>query len=324
MTNAISTTITSKSHFDNRQSDLIHQSEKLPHIYHLSELEQWARDDWEKSGAGELFDANVTTHEGLAAIDKLLVYLNPKRNNSGKANTQRYNHLWAGGWYLHTLDPLADFAESEWFCFKPTQPYIRVDSTNRKPVKYEHPPGMPVQPFFLRVTYGVWERIAQRHGVAMPELLPQTSYGQEFWEWAIANNLPVIITEGGKKTASLLCAGYVAIGLPGIWNFSDTSDKDVAAWKRPLNPWLQSFFSRFEKLSVTIAFDADTREITAKEVYKAACRLANKITWHLSGDRVKKQKKNQKTVCVKIAQWHPELGKGIDDVLVQNGIETVK
>jgi hypothetical protein len=214
------------------------------------------------------------------------------------------------------LDPLSDFAESEWFCFKPIKPYIKIESSKQKPIKYEHPPKMSVNPLIERVTLSIWERIGQCFGVAIPKLLPQTSYGREFWEWVIANNLPITITEGPTKTASLLCAGYVAIGLPGIWNFSDTSDKDVAAWKRPLHPWLQSFFSRFEKLSVTIAFDSDTRETTRKQVYNAACRLANKITWQL--------KEEEKKAEVKIAQCHPELGKGIDDVLVQNGIETVK
>jgi len=143
--------------------------------------------------------------------------------------------------------------------------------------------------------------------------LHETCYGKQFWEWAIANNLPVVITEGAKKTACLLCAGYVAIGLPGIWNFSDTSDRSIAAFKAPLNPWLQSFFSRFQQLEITIAFDADSRVSTALDVYNAASRLANKITWLV----------NRKAV-VKIAQWHPELGKGVDDIFVQNGIETLE
>jgi hypothetical protein len=313
-----------------------YQSTECP----ITDLVRWARDDWKKSGAGELFDANVTTHEGLAAIDKILISEKLSRTNTGKISAgylAKYDPLYDGGWFLPVLNPLADFAVDDWGCFKPVKPRIKKNGgINQKPIKYEHPPGMSVQPFFLRVTYGVWERIAQRHNVAMPELpefLPgqgfdrsKITYGKEFWEWVIANTLPVTITEGGKKTASLLCAGYVAIGLPGVWNFSEQKPKPIQdadeiiasakseeSWKRPLNPWLQSFFSRFETLNITIAFDSDTRTTTAQEVYKAACRLAAKITWQID-----------KKAVVKIAQWHPELGKGIDDVLVQNGIETVK
>jgi hypothetical protein len=275
-----------------------------------------------------LFDANASVIEGLAAIDKILISGKLTRTNTGRAPNQylnAYNHLFDGGWFLPVLNPLADFSVDDWGCFKPVNPRIKRDGIKLKPIKYEHPPNMPVQPFFLRVTYGVWERIAQRHGVAMPELLPQTSYGREFWEWAIANSLPVTITEGAKKTASLLCAGYAAIGLPGIWNFSDTNDKSVDSWKRPLNPWLQSFFSRFEKLDITIAFDSDTRTTTAQQVYSAACRFANKIAWQIKQKNKKSRKKQtRQSVSVKIAQWHPEFGKGIDDVLVQNGIPIVK
>jgi hypothetical protein len=305
MSSLIDTTLTQQSQFVNpksQQSQMTteilnkHQSTECP----ITDIERWARRDWGKSGAGELFDANVKTYEGLAAINKILISDKLTRTNTGKISAgylTNYDHLYDGGWFMPVLNPLADFAVDDWGCFKPVKPRIEIDGIKLKTRKYEHPPGMPVQPFFLRVTYRVWERIAHRHNVAMPELLPQTGYGKEFWDWVIANNLPVNITEGVKKTASLLCAGYVAIGLPGIWNFSDTSDKDVAAWKRPLNPWLQSFFSRFEKLSVTIAFDSDTRETTQKSVYDATCRVVNKITWHF--------KEEKKKAEVKIAQWHP-------------------
>lgn len=297
------------------------------------DLEQWARDDWDKSGAIELFDANVQIVAGMTALDKILISDKLTRTNTGRVTTtdlKKYDHLYDGGWFAPVLNPLADFEEDAWGCLKPVSPRSKRDEKKplkpSKPIKYEHSPQQAVQPFFLRVTARVWKRIAQRHDVAMPEFvrqdldqqsrypfLPKTSYGREFWDWVIFYSLPFVITEGVKKTASLLCAGYVAIGLPGIWNFSDTSDKSAKAYLTPLNPWLHSFFSRFEKLEITIAFDSDSRESTAEQVYSAACRLANKITWQV----------NKKAV-VKITQWHPELGKGVDDIIAQNGIETLE
>ena len=309
MNNSIATTLQQQSQFVNPQS-----------THKPFDLEQWARDDWDKSAAIALFDANVQIVDGMTALDKILISDKLTRTNTGRVSVdglKKYDHLYDGGWFVPVLNPLADFADDFWGCLKPFNPRWRIDDKNplKGPqlIKYEHAPKKAVQPFFLRVTARVWERIAQRHDVAMPELLPQTSYGQEFWKWAIANNLPVVITEGAKKTASLLCAGYVAIGLPGIWNFSDTSDKSIASFKTPLNPWLHSFFSRFERLEITIAFDSDDRVSTALQVYSAACRLANKITWQVNREAV-----------VKITQWHPELGKGVDDIIVQNGIETLE
>ena len=130
---------------------------------------------------------------------------------------------------------------------------------------------------------------------------------------SIANNLPVVITEGAKKTASLLCAGHVAIGLSGVYNFSKKVE-GKQAWETPLNERLQAFFKalcvRHDSPQITIAYDADPRLETIKNVTNAATRLAKKLQWHCNAD-------------VKIAKWHPELGKGIDDVLVANGPCTV-
>ncbi|KOR37561.1 hypothetical protein AM228_06735 [Planktothricoides sp. SR001] len=317
MNNSISSTLQQKSQFVNPQST--HQP---------FDLEQWARDDWDKSAAIALFN-RVQGVDWTTALDKILISDKLTRTNTGRVAEKylkRYSHLSNGGWWINTLNPLADFAEDDWGCLKPLTPRTYQDGIKLKTIKYEHPPEMPVQPFFLKVTARVWKRHSKRHGVAMPEFvrqdldqqskypfLPETYYGKEFWEWVIVHSLPLVITEGVKKVASLLCAGYVAIGLPGIWNFSDTSDKSTAAFKTPLNPWLQSFFSRFKQLEITIAFDSDSRVSTALQVYSAACTLANKITWQV----------NRKAV-VKIAEWHPELGKGVDDIIVQNGIETLE
>ena len=276
-------------------------------------LGQWAPDDWESSGAIELFDANVKVLDGDRALNKILYSDKLPRTNPGRLAggiLTQYSHVSQGGWWMPVLNPSANFSEGPWGCFKPIQPRTKQDGVNLKLIKYEHPPKEPIQPYFLKVTHRVWERIAKRHNTEMPTVLPQTSYGQEFWEWAIAHNLPIVITEGAKKAASLLCAGYVAIGVPGVWNFSKKVD-EMEAWETPLNEQLQRFFEQFERPQITIAYDADTRPQTVKNVTNASIRLAKKLQWNVNAN-------------IRIAKWHPELGKGADDVLVTGGLSTLE
>jgi hypothetical protein len=109
MKNCLSTTLTEKSQFVNRQST--HQP---------FDLEQWARADWEKSGAGELFDANVQVVDGDETLNKILISDKLTRTNTGRVSEKyfkTYSHVPDGGWFLPVLNPLADFSEDCWGCF---------------------------------------------------------------------------------------------------------------------------------------------------------------------------------------------------------------
>jgi hypothetical protein len=76
------------------------------------------------------------------------------------------------------------------------------------------------RPTFLLPTLPMWELIAKRYGVAIPdnpELVGPWGLAIGFWDWVRDNNIPVKLAEGDKKAGCLLLLGYAAISLNGIW-----------------------------------------------------------------------------------------------------------
>jgi hypothetical protein len=76
------------------------------------------------------------------------------------------------------------------------------------------------RPTFLLPTLPMWELIAKRYGVAIPdnpELVGRWGLAIGFWDWVRDNNIPVEFAEGTKKAGCLLLLGYAAISLNGIW-----------------------------------------------------------------------------------------------------------
>jgi hypothetical protein len=66
----------------------------------------------------------------------------------------------------------------------------------------------------------MWELIAKRYGVAIPDnpvLVGRWGLAIGFWDWVRDNNIPVKLAEGTKKAGCLLLLGYAAISLNGIW-----------------------------------------------------------------------------------------------------------
>jgi len=75
-------------------------------------------------------------------------------------------------------------------------------------------------PTFLLPTLPMWELIAKRYGVAIPDnpvLAGPWGLAIGFWDWVRDNNIPVKFAEGTKKAGCLLLLGYAAISLNGIW-----------------------------------------------------------------------------------------------------------
>jgi hypothetical protein len=207
----------------------------------------------------------------------------------------RYNHTLNGGWWCAGVDPLNNYAPMQWGCFKPNIP--RLDPKKNKPIKYEHPPGVETRAFFLRAPKRIWQMISDIHGVPIGDY-------EEFWEWVLINNLPIIFCEGAKKAAALLSCGFIAVALPGI---NGAYRKVETNWKKHnLIPEIQLFAT--PKREITICFDNDPKPTTRINVRKAICATAKLL----------KSKKCQ----VKICDWTQEKNipeKGIDDVLVVHG-----
>ncbi|MEO8893924.1 MAG: DUF3854 domain-containing protein, partial [Coleofasciculaceae cyanobacterium] len=76
------------------------------------------------------------------------------------------------------------------------------------------------RPTFLLPTLEMWQTIADRYGVAVPEnpvLIGPYGLAIGFWGWVRDNNIPIQFAEGEKKAGCLLLLGYAAISLNGIW-----------------------------------------------------------------------------------------------------------
>jgi hypothetical protein len=213
-----------------------------------------------------------------------------------------YNHTLAGGWWCAGVDPLNNYAPMEWGCFKPNNPRLDPKKKDQKPVKYEHPYKSSNRAFFLRVPKRIWQMMSDRYGVPIGDC-------EEFWEWVLINNLPIIFCEGAKKAAALLSCGFIAVALPGI---NGAYRKVETNWKKHnLIPEIQLFAT--PKREITICFDNDPKPTTRINVRKAISATAKLL----------KSKKCQ----VKICDWTQEKNipeKGIDDVLVVHGKAVVE
>jgi len=113
-------------------------------------------------------------------------------------------------------------------------------------------------------------------------------------------SIPLHITEGGKKAGALLSHGYTAIALCGVemWHLKGSKQNlvpnlDLIEWKGR---------------EVIILFDADAQ--TNDNVKRNVRNLGKEL-----------ERRGAKVYAV---GWELSLGKGIDDVLVEHGTETLK
>ncbi|MBF2007235.1 MAG: DUF3854 domain-containing protein [Chlorogloeopsis fritschii C42_A2020_084] len=243
------------------------------HLYHLypQHLEEIV-----KSSSIDIHIAqlNFISLQDETVYDYLLISEHLPRTNTGMVKSSwlhRYAHIASGGWWCSGLDPLNNWQAMEWGCFKPSQPRLNEKG---KSIKYEHPPCTPTRVFCLRVPLHVWQQVAQRYNLAMPENISIAENGEAvgFWQWVIEQSIPVIICEGVKKAAALLTQGYVAIGIPGITSgYRVTKDEFGKVISRQLIPDLAAF--AIKKRTFYICFDFETQPNKIAAVNNAISQL---------------------------------------------------
>jgi Domain of unknown function (DUF3854) len=222
--------------------------------------------------APDLLELNFSSINQESAFSFLIP--NPARRNDGRLTDRHlrtFNSLETGGWICTGICSLT-MKISEWGCLKPNAP--RWDETKRKNIKYEHPHGVPTELFCLRVTYRIGLKIAQNNGlIATAQYLERmvgkdpTAEDRDFWQWVLDNPyLPIILTEGAKKTASLLSAGHLAIGLPGVWGGYRSKINGVNSIPH-LIPHLKIFAAK--EREIIFCFDKDTNPKTINNVNNA-------------------------------------------------------
>jgi phage/plasmid-associated DNA primase len=172
----------------------------------------------------------------------------------------------------------------------------------RKPAKYlSYPAGMPSTVGCLRVDLDTWQKIATRYGKEgdWRDWIKANRIDQGFWSWVLKNpDIPIIITEGAKKALSLLSAGYVGISISGVWNGMERQDGTQV-----LIECLPPFLSQGR--DVFLAYDSDILE--KESVRKALYRFGRVIL------------DKHKQINLKVVEWEPGQGKGIDDFIALKG-----
>ncbi|MGB3536314.1 MAG: plasmid replication protein, CyRepA1 family [Microcoleaceae cyanobacterium] len=262
-------------------------------------------DEWDASGVDpQLTQLNVIPLTGHHPLNYLLSANTLHRRNDGRLSSallKRYNHVYAGGWWCSGVDILTGKADI-WGCFKPLQP--RQTRDQKKLIKYEHPPQTPTGIFALRVSPEIWRRIAHRYNIEIaPTAVQPNQPDLGFWDWVINHpEVPLCITEGAKKAGTLLSAGYAAIALPGIYSGYRVPKDEWGNRIGPgrLIPQLQKFATAQRQIYLT--FDQDTKQNTIKSVQNAIQQLGYLLT--------------QANCLVKVITWNPQLGKGVDDLIV--------
>jgi putative DNA primase/helicase len=249
---------------------------------------------------------NPLDENDLDEVFTLLVAEPEHRNNgtlAGRSQNDLANTLRSGGWI---------FQGHKGVSVKPDLPRKNADG---KEIKYESPRGAGNQQLFVpHVSIRIADRIMEKAGAVRehPELLHPTAIDREFWGWFLSTELPLMITEGAKKAAALVSAGYPAIALNGVWGWG-TNEKDMfgeiergehGESLKILNPDLEPFLDDRE---IVLAFDRDDSPVTIRKVEAAKTRFREEMEGVVAG--------------VTQLKWSGH--KGIDDFIAAKGVKAL-
>ncbi|WP_242056171.1 DUF3854 domain-containing protein, partial [Nostoc flagelliforme] len=256
------------------------------------------------------------------AWERLMISDKLSRTNTGSLSTrllELYSHLDAGGWWCNSgVDPRT-FANltpgeqpqiKEWGCYKPNRPRpktVKKDgftvAVEGKFIKYEHPPSVDLSIFLLDVPGVIAQNIYSKAGVNPTD----SDRLSGFWYCVCKHNIPLVITEGAKKAASLLSQGHAAIGLPGI----------SSGYRSPKNEWGKKIGDSYlaDELAVfatpnrvfKICFDYETKPETKLNIQRDICQTGSLL--------------QEFGAVVKVLTL-PGPDKGVDDFIVAQGGES--
>lgn len=204
-----------------------------------------------------------------------------------------------GGWIGYGGTDLLSVIEgspqpSEYCQVKPKDPRI----IQGKEVKYETPKGTDQQVFMPHIPPEIEEMIYQRNAIS-----PTTEErAKGIWYVADQYNLPIVITEGLKKTWSSLSQGHLTVGLPGVTALYRAKDEHKKRLpKREFTKYGQALAKPGRQ--ITFAFDNDSKISSILNVRRDLVRTLEFM--QASG-----------AIC-KIAKWKDD--KGLDDLIVNQG-----
>ncbi|MCC5604708.1 DUF3854 domain-containing protein [Nostoc favosum] len=224
-----------------------------------------------------------TVEQEHLAWEYLMYSPDISRRNDGRlrdGDLARYQHIEKGGWWCDAgVDPRS-FVNLEpgdapqgklWGCYKPDQPRYDKEKPDKK-IKYEHPPKTNLSIFLLEVPSKIANKIYSKAGVNPNQSDRQSGFWYCVWKY----NIPVVVTEGAKKTAAILSQGDAAIGLPGI----NAGYRSYDQQQNPITPRLREEFAVFatQGRDFKICFDYETKAKTKKNVAHAIARTGELLT----------------------------------------------
>jgi hypothetical protein len=181
---------------------------------------------------------------------------------------------------------------------KPENPMPRKDGSLPK---YEYPVGVGAKAYLPPMPPAIRQTIARRWNVDVP-------MSGSFWEWLEQHpEVPVVVTEGGKKALALFSLGFVAIALVGVNGGVQKYDKVAGDRIQKLQPEL---VPGLKELAIPdrhfiLAFDQDEKKQTRDRVQRALFDLSFWL--------------ERAGASAAIAQWQSSEGKGVDDLIVGQG-----
>ncbi len=164
--------------------------------------------------------------------------------------------------------------------------------------KYRAPKGAGDALYKPPVPAEIVQQVAEKYEIDPPK------QGQNFWDWVEEHpQIEIIVTEGGKKALSSISAGVPAVSLYGC--------NCGAKWKDGGKVELNKDLDKLAKgRSVLIGLDRDKSRKTKITVGRAT----NKLGLGLS----------QAGANCKVMYWNEQEGKGIDDLIAQQGTDRFK
>jgi hypothetical protein len=177
---------------------------------------------------------------------------------------------------------------------KLSHPLLDKRKGNGRIRKYETPKGNGSKAFLPSLDTKTRHAIAQRYGILLP--------GSEgsVWDWIARHpQIPIILTEGGKKALSLLSQGYVAIALYGVTGGYCKTFEGTRHLIEDLAPFVGS------NRPILLAFDQDEKADTRRRVTTALFRFGALL--EAAG------------AAVSVITWNGRDGKGVDDLIVGAG-----
>jgi len=231
------------------------------------------------------FASDTEFNHGGDACEPIAEFLNwdGKRSQAGFSSRQTYFAV-----LLYNEDGLAWQAKLS---------FERWDrEKNQYSKTYNAPKDNGSRGYLPIVPPEIREKVSQHYGVIVPTV-------GSFWDW-LENHpeVSIVITEGAKKSLASFSCGVVTIALYGHPSYSMKENGSTR-----LIPELQRFCQ--DGREFTIALDQDDKPKTRASVSNSIAQLSALLS-DATGSPVK------------VTQWNHKQGKGLDDLIVNQGVDT--